>query len=947
MIKIKKKKKKVYFILTGFLILFLIILCTNFVIADFTLGNPTSDIEKTYDQGEVIRGWINISFQNQDIVSLLSSFGKTMDILSFLDDTGASYSCFPADCENSYASSSIGKDEKTLSFLSGDEKLFGIRLTGQINNVDSIVFDVSILGSDGSCSIPLKIDVLNDDLFEWQAGEVSNKLCVINAPYGCYNEVDYTGENFLITENTYCAKTRVSSGKKFKIGADVLEETGKGGDVDFKMEINNELETQECTASANTSSTISCEVELDQGILEETEVEICISVYGEEDNGKYKIKYETANACGSAGTGKYDFPIFIYPFKYSNVNNFIFNQNLVDSEGTGTDLSIDISNYISNKYNGDCNPECIIPISFHSGETQEATISNLGLIYTFDGSKSETKIYDIIGQGVLINSGFQKLDLAKANFITPFITGEGDFILELGNKEVLRKAIKILLITKIAGLEPTRTAALVPTNFIAHLSEPQSGLTYTWDFGDNSIKEMSDTNQMEHIYTDVGDYSVKITVSNNVGNSSKTFLVKVIPPKEAILEILARDKEKMIVLKSQINELPEWIKREVERILDVEGIEANIVAYEDQYERAFSEDSYVNLMKTLLEFKVPSSLTINQQIPKSALFLNKDQLNLDILENLGAGKIDKEEEDYDSIINTWLALSLKAFIEFKTYTLNYDGIKEDFISYIKVILEPNENLEEIYFVVNGNPYETIFSDESNTKRIGEKAEAIIFKDLAETKTIEFLYPGSVEIGNFPIYISPEFKNLNLGIRPGICNFNNLCEKELNENYKNCRNDCKPYLLMSLFLTSLILVFLVVYIVLQEWYKRHYESKLFPDKNQLFNLINFINNSLNQGLKKSAIFNNLKDLDWTDEQLRYAWNKFNGKRTGMWEIPIFKWVENRQVKRELKKRKNIPIQTAAKTIERAPTRLRQSSKPTNLTKKVSRQPRRKLRRLRYR
>jgi PKD repeat protein len=936
--------KRNYFILS--ITFVIIILSINFVIAEFTLGNPASDIQKTYEQGEVVKGWVNISFKNQDAVSLLSGFGKSVNLLSFLEATGASYSCFPADCEDSYASSSSGGVEKTLNFVTGDEKLVGIRLTGQVDSVDSLVFNVSLLGSDGACSIPLKIDVKNDDLFEWQAGGISNELCVIGAPYGCYNEGDYTGETFLITENTYCAKTKVNSGKKFKIGADVLAETGKGGDVYFKMELNSGLETQECTAFANTSSSISCEVELDEGIVKETELEICISVYGDVDNGKYKIKYENVNSCGSAGTGKYDFPIFIYPFKYSKVNNFIFNQNLVDEEGSAIDLGLEISNYISDKYKGNCNPECIIPISFHSGETQDIILSNLELIYTVGGSKAETKIYDITKSGVLINSGFQKLDLTKANFITPFITGEGEFVLGLGNQEILREIINILSIPRIIGLEPNRAAALVPTNFIVHLSEPQDDLTYIWDFGDNSIKEISDTNQMKHIYTDTGDYSIQVTVRSSAGNSSRTFPVKVIPPEEAILEILTKDKEKIIALKSQVNDLPEWIRVEIKRILDIDSMEEEIRAYEEQYERAFNEDSYVNLMKTLLEFKVPSSLTTSQQIPNGALFLSKEQLNLDILESLGAGKID-EEQDYDTIINTWLALSLEASIEFKTYALEYDGVKEDFISYIKVTLTPNENLEAVYFIVNGDPNEIIFSDESNTKAIGEKAKAIIFNDLAETKTIEFLYPGSVEIGNFPIYIAPEFKNLDFGITPGICNFNNICEKELKENYKNCRNDCKPYLLIFLFLTGLFCAFLIIYIALQEWYKRHYESKLFPDKNQLFNLINFINNSLNQGIKRSTIFSNLKDLDWSEEQLKYAWNKFNGKRTGMWEIPVFKWVENRQVKRELEKRQNIPIQKPTEMIERAPTRLRKPSRPIP-AKEVFRQPgRQNLRRLRYR
>ena len=128
------------------------------------------------------------------------------------------------------------------------------------------------------------------------------------------------------------------------------------------------------------------------------------------------------------------------------------------------------------------------------------------------------------------------------------------------------------------------------------------------------------------------------------------------------------------------------------------------------------------------------------------------------------------------------------------------------------------------------------------------------------------------------------------------------------------------------------VFFFVYIILQEWYKKYYESKLFPDKNQLFNLINFINNSLNQGLKKSSIFDSLKELDWSDEQLKYAWNKFNGKRTGMWEIPIFKWVENKKVKKELAKRQNIPVQSSRKIQKRAPSRIRR-----NIKREIKRPP----------
>jgi hypothetical protein len=223
-----------------------------------------------------------------------------------------------------------------------------------------------------------------------------------------------------------------------------------------------------------------------------------------------------------------------------------------------------------------------------------------------------------------------------------------------------------------------------------------------------------------------------------------------------------------------------------------------------------------------------------------------------------------------------------------------------------VTLSPKsgQSLGEVYFLVNGNPDEIKFNSMDENIRDYDDAAGIVFSELTSTKIIEFLIPSKISIENLPIYVSPEFRDLEFSVDPEVCNFNKRCEKALGENYKNCRSDCKPIGLTILWIFILLFVSLVVYIILQEWYKRYYESRLFKDKNQLFNLINFMNNSYNQGIKKSEIISKLKDIEWENGQLNYAWNKFQGKRTGMWEIPLFKFVEKRQVKKELAKRSNL-------------------------------------------
>jgi hypothetical protein len=80
--------------------------------------------------------------------------------------------------------------------------------------------------------------------------------------------------------------------------------------------------------------------------------------------------------------------------------------------------------------------------------------------------------------------------------------------------------------------------------------------------------------------------------------------------------------------------------------------------------------------------------------------------------------------------------------------------------------------------------------------------------------------------------------------------------------------------------------------------------LFKNKNDLFNLIHFITNGLNQGLSKKSITKKLRVHGWSLEQIVYAFKKVKGKRTGMWEIPIFRIFEKRKIKKELEKRQGL-------------------------------------------
>lgn len=868
-----------------------VLLFINTTSASLSLGNKSSEINTVYAPSEVLRGWLNISFQNENANSLLTAFDSNISLIDFLDlngfncESSSSCSCFPSDCEKGYVSSGSGQSSKQFSLEYWENKLLGIKLTGEVTGIDSeknLIFNVST-NAGRSCLNPLKIDVLDDGVIEWEVEELSNDTCSMENPYGCWNENNYiAGNEFILTKDKpYCEKVNILFGKGFKIGAEVIG----SGSADFEMDI----EGDNCPVSISNGGEISCMVETDEEIKEEAEV--CISRTDSGTN-EYKIKYENVEPCGSTGGVKYDFPIFAYPRKYSSISNLVFNK----------ELSGEIWAYVNNKYKGHCNPECIIPIKFYAGVKQTTTISNLKLYYEKGGTQAETNLYNLTSSNALISSNFLKLDLEKANFLVPSEIGTESLILKLNNNTILEKEISIKNVPKIKDIIPHEVPALVSHLFWILLENDMKNLTYSWNFGDGTETQLTNKTSVYHVYSKLGNYNLTVTVSNKLGNSSKSVSVKVGSPKDYINSTITDYNKKLDNIETEINKLPEWVKKEIEKKFDVDSARSQIKSQESKYDAAFSDTDYVNIMSVLLNLSIPNSFNISQKINPSEILPDPKQINLAALDNFGAGKLDETEEDYTKAVTYWFMKAMEMKIESKTYALYYDDKTEDLLSYVKITLipKPDQKLGEIYFLVNGNPDEIKFNTDKTVKEYDD-ASGIIFSELESSEIIEFLYPGKISVGNFPVYVSPEFKNLEIGLEPGICNFNKKCEKDLGETYKNCRSDCKPVGLTILWICILLFVALCIYVALQEWYKRHYEKNLFPDRNQLFNLINFMNISYNQGMKKPDILNKLKDLGWNNEQLRYAWNKFQGKRTGMWEIPIFKWFENKQVKRELEKR----------------------------------------------
>ena len=901
-------KKKLFCL---FLAIVIFLSSVNLIYASFVPGVKLENIDTNYSAGESLKGWINISLQQEPAKSQLTAFDSSMTILELLEnnnlDEGDDFNCSVHSCIDDYQANNE-ETSKSFDMDYGWSKLVGLRLDGELASGSSPIIEVKFqLASDaqGTCYNPLQIDFLNDNIIDWYFnGSANDFTCTYST--GCFS-ISETLEEGAITTTKYCEKINLEALPSFQVGANITKGTTAG--AVFKMRVYglNMNEFGNCDLPADPNGTVSCIVNLN--LKEKGDYYVCVNADKTTD---YKIKAETVAPCGFAGSpGSFttDYNIFARGGKYSNVGSFTLNQN------DALQLKSKFNTYIT-RYNRDCSNGCIIPIKFLSQTNQRITLSNLVLQYQKVGLTTSTdKFYDANTSSAKINMPFLKLSLDGSNLTVPTSPGTKSLSLKLNGNTIVSKSIVVKNVSNIIRINTNSAVAAVSTKFIVYTTGNIT--SYKWTFGDNSSSETITSNSTFHTYASLGTYTLKIEVTDNLGGkSSKEFSISVNSPKEIANLTIASKRKRIANLTAQLNSITGWYKSEIEKAVDIDGLDAELVRLENAYKAASSSSEYTTVMQNLNALKIPYSISVTES-SQGVFFPSSEQINPSYLENMGAGEVDAPDS-YKNAILSWFNENLNVNAENKVYGLNYyDEEPVSLLTYVKLKISPKKDYtREVYLIIEED-FENVKFNPSQTyksKKAGD-ATGITFSELSEgeEKVVEFILPEKTNIINLPVYLSPEFSKLTNQTEIEPCDFDGKCEKEQDENWKNCRNDCKPWGTTILFLFLLLFIAFVVYIILQEWYKRRYESHLFRNRNDLFNLINFISNALNQGFSREDIIKRLEKHGWKREQIIYAFKKVLGERTGMWEIPIFRWFEKRKIKEEIEKRQRAQMSSINKQM----------------------------------
>ena len=877
-------------------ILIAIILASGLALASFQYKN--NNIETSYSAGEKIRGTINMSFTAEPTDSILkSNFNGTIKLIELIKENqleeGVDYTCTYFGCFDNYKSAG----EISSYSLDDDESLLiGFKVTGSDMEISSL--KLSVQSNAGiSCSRQLIIDVLDKNESFIQSNKNSGNLCGSELT-GCFNPGAATTLAD-VTTDLYCENISLEPAPAYKIGATLK----KGSATDITMTLY-DLDWQvlgDCILPNQTQTTEQLGCTVNYTITKKGDYFVCIS--SDSDAG-YQIRTEESSPkCGTSTGGEpynIDFDIFARPFEFGAIGTLNVNESMFYDLNNEQELASYADIYIGEIYQRNCSKGCIIPFKL-TGISQDLTFANAEIKYKKGGSPlfTETNLYKLDKDKSKITTPKPiNLDLSYAGFSIPIGSKASKFYLYLNNKEILPKPLNISIAPSFSfDIYPKNVLFGVKTNFQATTSS--NIISATWNFGDGTTKT-SAGKTISHRYTDFEEegYTLEVELTRTDGVKARnSFDISFGDLRESATNLLAEYTTRMSNLTKQIDAFSPFVASKIKTKLNITKMQNSLNQSKKNFANATSNEDYLAVISEALLINPPTLIFVSEQGNDIPIEFGFEGMDVGYLEQISGTTLSESgKENLKRSISAWIQKNYDGNIDYEIISKRDDNNEKTFIlSKFKLDITKKQGADasasESYLIIDYPRESLVFAGNYSEKTVGSGT----YIPITGSSTIEFIVYDEVEISSLGMYVSPEISKLGAFeaveiVTPGGFQWGKFI----------------------LWTSILLILALAIYIALQEWYKRNYESHLFKNPAELYNIINFIHNS-RRNLDDSEISRKLKNAGWTGERITYAFRKLDGKRTGMFEIPIFRFLEKRKIQQEIEKRRVVPQAPEAKPL----------------------------------
>lgn len=848
-----------------------------------TVGNASNKIESIYGPEDTLKGWINISIEGEngglELKDSKENSIKFLDLLRMNEVQGESnFVCEMANCSDKYSSDGVFS-ENEFNLTKGEEKTFGVSFTGQGVEIEDVYFEIE---SDAAPSCNSQIEIVFGDLniFTLKNPKPSSNDCKSSRSYGCFNVREEQTQEFRLVDNQeYCQKIDVRSAPSVIAGAWIRKESGNEN-VTFSIKTANyeEIPGATCTLHSSNLDSSGKEVgcKIDYAIEEPKDVILCVKKSTGPGYVYIKGYPSEKNPCGFyTGSGSYPtsaYRLFINGLEYATPGKI----NISEKE-TKSSINLAFNEYLSKNYkNADCSSGCIIPITFIGKTDQRVKISGLNVEYrTAGGPLSPKKEFSKVKKvpSKFSTRGFVKLNIDLANFRVPKGIKKHELTFYIGREELLKKEIEIQSVPIINAVTPTIAFSANPTTFKVGVTTFNSTISrYVWKFVNENISKTTTYENVTHTFNSTGKHLLEVEVVDSRGRSSKkTFEITVEKPEVIIGIEYNKTKSRQEFLNSQIKVYPTWIKERISELLGLKSVSSELESILRLNASAGDDIGKKNLvLSKLLNISLPSSVFVSSKV-NSSFVPSKEVINLDIIKEVASGSYETSKtSEYKEYIVANQLNNVEAIVDSKSISANYDeGVRHILGSYaIKFSRKGGEDTQYIFIKKMGG----LKFDSSMKASAASSGDYYYFRLDSGSIDVSFTTTENINFMQLPIFVSSSLAYIDLSDVP-------LPEGE-GPTYGKIN-----WWLLIISLLILGIIALVVYLFLQSWYKYRYEDYLFKGRNNMFNLIIFIEAQKKMNASDSEIFKKLRRAGWSREQINYVIRKYLGKRTGMIEIPI--------------------------------------------------------------